>query len=77
VFANVIDQFHYLKLGLAVILSYVGVKMLLADIYPIPNFLSLAVIAFVLIVAIVASVIRARYVASKLREQEEHKLLSP
>jgi tellurite resistance protein TerC len=68
VLANVIDKFHYLKLGLSVILSYVGVKMLLADIYSIPNFPSLAVIAFVLIVAIVASVIRARRIASKLRE---------
>src|SRR5437773_3526570 len=32
VFANVMGRFSYLKLGLAVVLSFVGVKMVLADI---------------------------------------------
>ena len=71
VFANVIDKFYYLKLGLAVILSYVGVKMVLADIYPIPTFLSLALIALVLALAIVASVIRARRLPEKPAEPKE------
>ena len=71
VFANVIDKFYYLKLGLAVILSYVGVKMVLADIYPIPTFLSLAIIALVLALAIVASVIRARRLPEKPAEPKE------
>lgn len=71
VFANVIDKFYYLKLGLAVILSYVGVKMVLADIYPIPTFLSLAIIALVLALAIVASVIRARRLPEKPVEPKE------
>src|SRR5690606_31792325 len=31
--ANVMHQFEYLKLGLAVVLSFIGVKMLLIDIY--------------------------------------------
>jgi tellurite resistance protein TerC len=60
VFANVIDKFHYLKLGLAVILSFVGVKMLLTDIFHVPTVLSLAVIAVVLAAAIIASIVRAR-----------------
>lgn len=72
VFANVIDKFHYLKHALAVILTYVGVKMVLADIYPIPTFLSLAFIAAVLAIAVVASVIRARHVAEKPVEPQEH-----
>lgn len=71
VFANVIDKFYYLKLGLAVILSYVGVKMVLADIYPIPTFLSLAIIALVLALAIGASVIRARRLPEKPAEPKE------
>ncbi len=71
VFANVIDKFYYLKLGLAVILTYVGVKMVLADVYPIPSFLSLAIIALVLTVAIVASVIRSQRPAEKLGEPKE------
>ena len=60
VFANAMAKFSYLKLGLAVVLSFVGVKMVLADIYHIPTTLSLAVIAVVLATAIVASVVRAR-----------------
>lgn len=71
VFANVIDKFYYLKLGLAVILSYVGVKMVLADIYPIPTLLSLAIIALVLALAIVASVIRVRHMPEKPVEPKE------
>jgi tellurite resistance protein TerC len=65
VFANVMGKFYYLKLGLAVVLSYVGVKMVLADIYHIPTALSLAVIAVVLAVAVVASIARARRLAAR------------
>ncbi len=61
VFAQMMGKFSYLKLGLAVVLSFVGVKMLLADIYHIPTLLSLVVIALVLAAAIVASVMRARH----------------
>jgi tellurite resistance protein TerC len=68
VFANVMGRFSYLKLGLAVILSYVGVKMVLADIYHIPTALSLAVIAVVLAVAVVASIVRARRLAARNAE---------
>jgi tellurite resistance protein TerC len=60
VFASIIHKFYYLKPGLAVILSYVGVKMVLADFYKIPTFVSLLVIALVLAIAILASVLRAR-----------------
>jgi len=60
VFANIVDKFYYLKLGLSVILTYVGIKMLLADVYPIPTALSLGVIALVLAIAVLASIMRAR-----------------
>ena len=66
VFANIIRKFYYLKPGLAVILSFVGVKMVLADIYHIPTILSLGVISLVLVAAIIASVVRARRL--KMRE---------
>jgi tellurite resistance protein TerC len=72
VFANVIDKFYYLKPALSVILTYVGVKMLLSDIYPVPTVLSLLIIACVLTIAVVASVIRARRRAvMPVREEEE------
>ena len=49
-------RFAYLKEGLAIILAFVGVKMLIAEWYHIPTWLSLVVIAIVLLVAIGFSV---------------------
>jgi tellurite resistance protein TerC len=54
--AGVIHKFHYLKLGLAVVLTFVGVKMLLASVYEIPILISLGVIALVLGIAAGASI---------------------
>lgn len=45
-------RFSYLKEGLAIILAFVGIKMLLHDWYHIPTWLSLVVICIVLFVAI-------------------------
>jgi TerC family integral membrane protein len=53
--AGMADRFRYLNVGLGVILAFVGVKMLLADVYHMPIWISLAVVAVVLAVAIVAS----------------------
>ncbi|MDO8500949.1 MAG: TerC family protein [Gemmatimonadaceae bacterium] len=55
--AGVIHKFHYLKLGLAVVLTFVGVKMLLASVYEIPILVSLLLVAGVLTIAAVASVV--------------------
>jgi tellurite resistance protein TerC len=54
--AGVMDRFIYLKAGLATVLIYVGVKMLLGSIdVEIPTVLSLGIIALTLTVAIVVS----------------------
>ncbi|RIK42384.1 MAG: hypothetical protein DCC55_09130 [Chloroflexi bacterium] len=58
VLAGVIDKFHYLKLGLSVVLVFVGVKMVITDLFHIPVALSLGVVAGVLILSIVASLLR-------------------
>lgn len=58
--AGIMDKFHYLKLGLSVILVFVGVKMVIVDFIKIPVLLSLGVIASVLTVSIVASLLRAK-----------------
>lgn len=60
VLARVVDKFYYLKFALSVILTFVGAKMLLADIFHIHTLVSLGVIAFVLTTAIIASAIRNR-----------------
>jgi tellurite resistance protein TerC len=43
--SGVMGLFHYLKIGLALVLMFVGLKMLVADIYHVPIPISLAVIA--------------------------------
>ena len=55
--AGVIDKFHFLKYGLATVLLFVGVKMVIAKWYHVPIAISLAVIAGVLGLSILASVI--------------------
>ncbi len=57
--AKMMDRFHYLKVGLAVILTYVGIKMCVAPWIHVPIALSLSVIALVLAVSVVASLRRS------------------
>ncbi|HEY3228378.1 MAG TPA: TerC family protein [Roseiflexaceae bacterium] len=58
--AGSVRRFAYLQLGLAAVLVFVGVKMVLADLYKIPIAVSLGVIATILATAIGASIARAR-----------------
>lgn len=53
--AGMIQRFAYLKLGLAVVLVFVGAKMLMTDLYKIPIWASLGIIAAILTVAISVS----------------------
>jgi tellurite resistance protein TerC len=49
--------FHYLHYGLAVVLMFIGAKMLISMKYQIPTWVALAVIAVVLAVSVLASVL--------------------
>ena len=53
--ADLMHRFIYLKLGLSAILVFVGVKMLLLDVYKVPIGLSLAVIATLITVSVAMS----------------------
>lgn len=56
--SGVLDKFHYLKVGLGVVLSFVGVKMLLAHSpWKIDTLVSLGVIVVVLAASVVASLV--------------------
>jgi tellurite resistance protein TerC len=55
--AGIIHKFHFLKLGLSVVLVFVGTKMLITEWYKIPVVVSLIVVAAILTVATVASLI--------------------
>jgi tellurite resistance protein TerC len=55
--SGLMKLFHLLHYGLAAILSFVGVKMLIENIYHVPVGISLTVICCILVVSIVASMI--------------------
>lgn len=54
--ANLVTRFIYLRFGLALILCFVGLKMMVAKWIHIPNWLSLLIIGTTLLVTIVVSI---------------------
>ncbi|ADJ25567.1 Integral membrane protein TerC [Dehalogenimonas lykanthroporepellens BL-DC-9] len=52
------DRLYYLHYGLAIILVFLGFKMLISGVYHMPTFLSLAVIFVVLGISVIASLKR-------------------
>lgn len=55
--AGIIGMFRYLSMGLSLILCFIGVKMLIMDVYPIPTEVSLAVVMAILAGAVVLSLL--------------------
>lgn len=53
--AGIIDKFHYLATGLAIILIFAGLKMLVSDFYKLPTYIALLVIITVLTISIIVS----------------------
>jgi tellurite resistance protein TerC len=62
--AGIMELFVYLKVGLSFVLVFVGVKMLLVDIYKIPIGASLGVIGGILLLSILASLASRRRAAA-------------
>ncbi|MFA0923549.1 TerC family protein [Xanthomonas fragariae] len=56
--AGMADRFHLLPYGLAVILVFIGTKMMIIDIYKIPVLVSLAAVIVILVLTIVLSLLR-------------------
>jgi tellurite resistance protein TerC len=54
--AGMMRLFHYLNYGLSVILAFVGMKMLISEIYKIPIGIALGVVAGILIISVLASI---------------------
>lgn len=54
--AGILKYFHYLHYGLAAILVFVGIKMLITDFYKFDPFISLGIIGFILLTSIVMSI---------------------
>src|SRR6266568_4801703 len=68
--AGLVERFTYLKPSLAAVLMFVGVKMSVAELYPIPPAASLAVVTAILTAGVGASVLRSRRTAAR-REKSE------
>ena len=58
--ADMAERFHLLKYGLAVILMFIGVKMLLLDVYTIPVAIVLGIVGLILLVSVAASLVASR-----------------
>jgi len=58
--AGMMGLFRYLKLGLSIILAFIGVKMLLIDIYHLPIGIALGVVIAILTVSVIASLVRPK-----------------
>jgi hypothetical protein len=54
---------EYLKAGISIILSYVGVKMLISDVYKVPTGLSLSIVVGILTLSVLLSIL--------IKEKEE------
>lgn len=72
--AGIMEMFHYLKLGLSFVLSFVGVKMLISHYYKISTPVSLGVIVVILGISIIASIIvsRRKPHPTELEAETEH-----
>jgi tellurite resistance protein TerC len=58
--AGLIDRFEYLKYGLAALLAFAGIKMLLSDVFHIDVWVSLGVIVGILVSSVVISLLVTR-----------------
>lgn len=64
--AGMMKLFHYLNYGLSAILAFVGMKMLISEIYKIPIGIALGVVAGILIISVFASIAFPRKTAPEL-----------
>ena len=62
--AGMMEKFYYLKPGLALVLFFIGAKMVASEFYKIPIMISLVVIFGILAIAMILSFIRSRSLQS-------------
>ncbi len=65
---NMIEKFSYLKIGLAVLLVFIGVKMLVHGIFPITTMYSLLTVLSILAISIIVSLL---YPSRSVLEHED------
>ncbi|MBM3935113.1 MAG: TerC family protein [SAR202 cluster bacterium] len=57
IFSDLVSTIRYLKYGLSVMLTFIGLKLLAHDIYHMPTYVSLGVVVGVLVITVAASYI--------------------
>jgi tellurite resistance protein TerC len=80
VLAGVIGKFHLLRYGLSLVLAFVGVKMLLSELYKIPIGIALGTVALILVGSVVLSLVippRERPPAAPAHDDEPDALTPP
>jgi tellurite resistance protein TerC len=55
---GMMERFHYLKPGLIVLLLFIGTKMIISELYPIPTITSLIIVFVILATVIVGSLLK-------------------
>jgi tellurite resistance protein TerC len=58
--AGIMQLFHYLHYGLSLILAFIGVKLLLSDIYHLNTNIALTVVGLILAISVIASLLFPR-----------------
>jgi len=71
--AGIMDRFHYLKLGLSIVLGFVGAKMLLEAFIHIETWVSLVVVATVLTISVIVSLLKPpdKHLTELIRQPHE------
>jgi tellurite resistance protein TerC len=63
--AGMMDKFYYLKPGLAAILAFVGIKIIISDYFKIPLPISISIIFGILAVVVILSMLRSKNIEKK------------
>ncbi|MCL5802058.1 MAG: TerC family protein [Gammaproteobacteria bacterium] len=58
--ADIAPRFHYLKYGLALVLAFIGAKMLIVDFVKVPIALALGIVALILATSVALSLLKTR-----------------
>ena len=66
--ADMAEQFHLLKYELAIILMFIGAKMLLLDVYKIPTGIALRIVGLILLLSVAASLVTSRRSGRKAKD---------
>lgn len=55
--AGLMNLFHYLKIGLSIVLTFIGVKMLLLEVFLIPIGITLGIVGGVILLSVASSIL--------------------